>query len=391
MKRLLIAAVSILTFLQAEAQDISTVLGEIEKNNVELQALRADNKASGLSLDSENTLEAPSVEYSPFFRKGAGGVASSELVVSQEFDFPTMYSARKKANKMQKEVMESEYGVRRRDLLLAAKEKCLDLIFLNKARDILQKRKGDSDALLSLYDKKMSNGDATALEINKIKMERIGLETELLQNEGMRRAIEEELTALNGNKPMSAASISEYPAMVAVTDAESLKASLMRKDPGVISAIAAVNASREEMNVARQGWIPKLSVGYRRNTEGDEASNGFLVGASFPIFSNGKKVKSAAARRAAAELYREDAYIKAESELNSALLELDNMKKSIAVFDVALMEKSLELLKKSVDAGNLSLIDYYTETDKIYTQLSDYLQMENQYQKVTARLYSNEL
>lgn len=391
MKRLLIAAVSILTFLQAEAQDISTVLGEIEKNNVELQALRADNKASGLSLDSENTLEAPSVEYSPFFRKGAGGVASSELVVSQEFDFPTMYSARKKANKMQKEVMESEYGVRRRDLLLAAKEKCLDLIFLNKARDILQKRKGDSDALLSLYDKKMSNGDATALEINKIKMERIGLETELLQNEGMRRAIEEELTALNGNKPLSTASISEYPAMVAVTDVESLKASLMRKDPGVISAIAAVNASREEMNVARQGWIPKLSVGYRRNTEGDEASNGFLVGASFPIFSNGKKVKSAAARRAAAELYREDAYIKAESELNSALLELDNMKKSIAVFDVALMEKSLELLKKSVDAGNLSLIDYYTETDKIYTQLSDYLQMENQYQKVTARLYSNEL
>lgn len=391
MKRLIIAAVSILPFLQAEAQDISTVLGEIEKNNVELQALRADNKASGLSLDSENTLEAPSVEYSPFFRKGAGGVASSELVVSQEFDFPTMYSARKKANKMQKEVMESEYGVRRRDLLLAAKEKCLDLIFLNKARDILQKRKGDSDALLSLYDKKMSNGDATALEINKIKMERIGLETELLQNEGMRRAIEEELTALNGNKPLPTAAISEYPAMVAVTDAESLKASLMRKDPGLISAIAAVNASREEMNVARQGWIPKLSVGYRRNTEGDEASNGFLVGASFPIFSNGKKVKSAAARRAAAELYREDAYIKAESELNSALLELDNMKKSIAVFDVALMEKSLELLKKSVDAGNLSLIDYYTESDKIYTQLSDYFQMENQYQKVTARLYSNEL
>ena len=38
--------------------------------------------------------EELSVEYSPFFAKGIDGMASSELVVTQGFDFPTLHAAR---------------------------------------------------------------------------------------------------------------------------------------------------------------------------------------------------------------------------------------------------------------------------------------------------------
>lgn len=36
-------------------------------------------------------------------------MASSELVVTQGFDFPTLYGARRKANRLQGEVKEMEY------------------------------------------------------------------------------------------------------------------------------------------------------------------------------------------------------------------------------------------------------------------------------------------
>ena len=64
------------------------VLKEIEKGNLELQAKKLANSATVYDLAAENMPDAPSVEYSPFFHKGVSGVSSSELVVSQEFDFP---------------------------------------------------------------------------------------------------------------------------------------------------------------------------------------------------------------------------------------------------------------------------------------------------------------
>ena len=84
----LAVAVAALSYGMMDAGDIDPVLQEIERNNLELKALRSENRASVLDMKGENSLEAPSVEYSPFFRNGVSGVASSELVVSQEFDFP---------------------------------------------------------------------------------------------------------------------------------------------------------------------------------------------------------------------------------------------------------------------------------------------------------------
>ena len=107
----------------------------------------------------------------------------------------------------------------------------------------------------------------------------------------------------------------DYPQETVPANAEQLQTLLFSGDTSMKAAEATVEAMRQEVEVARQGWIPKLSLGYRRNTDGSEASNGFLVGVAFPIYSTGKRVKAATARRAAAELEMENTRARLQGEV----------------------------------------------------------------------------
>lgn len=386
----LAVAVAALSYGMMDAGDIDPVLQEIERNNLELKALRSENRASVLDMKGENSLEAPSVEYSPFFRNGVSGVASSELVVSQEFDFPTMYAARNKSVKLQQEALDYEYQAARRNVLLTAKQKCFDLVMLDHMRGVLDERMANADELLVMYEKKFAEGGATSIELNRIKMERMDLQAELLQNETLRKKTVQELSLLNGEQPLSVGSL-YYPEIKAVESIEALRKEIVDNDAGVHAAEASVALSQQEIRVNKQGWIPKLSVGYRRNTDMSEASNGFLVGASFPIFSNRNKVKASRARHVAAQLNLDNTRLQVESEAEQQLQELQRLHKAIGIYDLDLLRQSLLLLKKAVMAGSMSLVDYYTEADRIYQKWQTYLTLENQYHNLWATLNRNSL
>lgn len=105
MKRFLIAVSFVLMAFTASADNsVDDVLKQIAQNNLTLRALQHDNEADVLDIKAENSLDGLSVEYSPFFRSGYSGVAESELVVSQEIQFPTKYADRNKQAKIQKTV-----------------------------------------------------------------------------------------------------------------------------------------------------------------------------------------------------------------------------------------------------------------------------------------------
>ena len=95
MKRFLIAvSLVIMAFTASADNSVDDVLKQIAQNNLTLKALQHDNEADVLDIKAENSLDGLSVEYSPFFRSGYSGVAESELVVSQEIQFPTKYADR---------------------------------------------------------------------------------------------------------------------------------------------------------------------------------------------------------------------------------------------------------------------------------------------------------
>lgn len=375
---------------EAKAQAIDEVLRNIERNNKELHASAKDAEAARMEVQTQNNLEDPSVEYSPFYTKGISGMSSSELVVSQSFDFPTLYAARHSSGKLQKEVVDRQYQVERRELLLSAKNLCLDLIMLNKQQAMLSLRKKNAGDLLTLFDERLKQGDAGVLDINKIKMELMNVQTEVAQNNAAHRTALQKLLAMNGNLPIEF-SASEYPQTKAPVGYDELYDEVVATDATLQMADASARAAEKNVSVQRQNWLPKLEVGYRRNTSIDEKSNGFLIGGSLPLFSNRKKNKIARAQAVSARLRLDDVRLQTEADVQSRYNELRQLDEAMRAYDVTLMTNTLSLLKEAVTEGQISVIDYYTEADNVYNKLMAYYEVENRYQKLLAEIYKNRL
>lgn len=373
-----------------QAQSIDEILRSIEQNSPELKSQQQATHAAQMEVQTLNNLEDPSVEYSPFFAKGVEGVASSELVVKQGFDFPTLYAARKKQGKLQQEVLNRRNEMNRREILLRAKTLCLDLIRLNQEQELLEQRKKNAEELLALFNERLEKGDANILEVNKIKMERMNVQTEVAQNAAAHRNALQQLLAMNGNLPLEFA-CSSYPVLTPVTSYSALYDEVMTTDATLLEADATARAADKELSVNRQNWLPKLEVAYRRNTSLGEKSNGFLVGGSIPLFSKRKRTQIARAQAISAQLQRDDVRLKTEANIQSQFNEIQQLNEAMQAYDIPLMHQTLDLLKQAVTAGQLSIIDYYVEAEGVYRNLQAYMEIENQYQKLMATVYKNRL
>lgn len=385
-----LALVALVAVCPLRAQDIGGILESVERNNKELQALQKANEAALLEAKSGNALEDLSLEYSPFYQKGVSGMASSELVITQGFDFPTLYSSRRKAGQLQEEALGLEYRLARRDILLQAELLCFDLIHLGRAKALLDKRCTNAEKLLALFEKRLAAGGATLIEVNKIKMDRMNIETEKVQNGIARQTALQALGVLNGDVPFTFEA-ADYPSLPQLEDSAALVSRMVATDYGLLAARANALVAGQNVKVEQQSWIPKFEVGYRRNTETGEASHGFLVGGTIPLFSSRHRQKMARAQQAGAHLQEENARIQAENQARGLLRQLYQLKQALDVYDVDLLDNTLEILRKAVENGELSLIDYYVEADAIYANLQAYLSLERQYQGTLAEIFKGEL
>lgn len=389
MKKIILAAMVFAAVVSAKAQDINSVLKSVEQNNMELKALLKGNEAADIENKSQNTLEDLSIEYSPFFQSETSAIASSELVITQGFDFPTLYGARKKAGQLQRNVLDMQYQTARRDILVNAKKLCLDIINYNKQKQLLQERRKNADELLAMFELKFKNGDATSLELNKIKLDRMNLETELVQADTKHANAMQQLQALNGGQPIEV-NMTEYPQAPA-DDEVTMYEKAVATDWTVRTAQASVLAAEQDVKVNKQSWIPKFEIGYRRNTEGDNASNGFLIGGSIPLFSSKNKVKIAKARQTEAVMQHANARINAENSARTMINQMKQLKASADAYDVPLMRQTLKLLRTAVENGEISVTEYYVEADNIYKNMITYMDIERQYQDALTEIYKNEL
>lgn len=234
----------------------------------------------------------------------------------------------------------------------------------------------------------MDRGEATVLEINKLKMDIMQLRTELLQNESAIQSGTDALTLLNGGEPLSLNSL-DYPALRPVSEADSLVARLLEADNGVLQARATIDASRQALRLQSRSWLPSLRLGYRRNGDGDESVNGMLVGVSFPIFGNSSKVKAARQRMEAATLGEEAARQQAEAALTARTREYKRMAGMLGAYDLDLMTNTLALMKKAVDAGRMSLPEYRLECENIYTRMAEYYNVEGDMHLLQADIFKS--
>ena len=386
------AALLLLTAGSAQAQNsIEQVLRNIETNNKELQANKQLIQSQKLEARTDNNLPDPTLSYAHLWGSKDKSETIGELVVSQSFDFPSLYATRYKLNRLKIGAYDSQADVFRQVKFLQAMELCLDIILLCQQKQILVERLRNAEELAKMYAKRLQTGDANALETNKINLELLNVKTEVSLNETALRNKLQELSTLNGNLPVVFEE-SQYPAVPFPTDYQILKSEVLSADRTLMALGNESLVARKQIAVNKSQWLPKLELGYRRNTESGTPFNGLVVGFSFPLFENRNKVKIAKAQALHIDLQRDNAALQVESELAQLYREAKTLHASMEEYTRTFRsQQDLALLKQALTGGQISMIEYFVEVSVLYQSHQNYLQLENQYQKAMARIYKSKL
>ena len=379
--------------LTTRAQNsIDQVLKSIETNNKSLQTNTKMTDAQKLEAQTGKFLANPSVEWEQMWGNRNNPGSEYTLTVKQSLDFPTTYSNKNKLANLKANMIGFQSAAYRQQLLLNAKQTCIEIIYLRKQKSLLDERLANAETMFALYKKRFESGDANQLELNKIQLELLNAQNQSRLNKAALTAAEEQLRNLNGGKPITF-DATDYPAGEELINFEQLQAAFMEADPNLKSLTGDQEIANREVKLSRSLTLPKFDVGYKRNAASDHvASNGFMVGVSIPLFENKNTVKKAKAQAEFATASLEDNRLNLKTNLQQLYQQAEALQISRADYAKVLeQQRNIELLNKALNAGQLSVIDYFTELTTIYDSHQSYLDVEKEYHSILAQLYQYKL
>lgn len=393
MKQYIVITLLASAVFSASAQhSIDAVLSSIEANNKELQANNQLTVSKKLEAKLDNNLPDPSVSYVHQYGNREGMGIQGELVASQSFDFPSVYVQKNKLAKSKAVSFDRQGAEFRQQILLQAKEICLDLVLLNQQKALLDQRRQNAEQLAELYAMRLETGDANILETNKIDLELLNAKTEARMNESARIAKLQELANLNGGISIEFTDTTYAPAED-ILSFEEICSEAVTSSPQLMTLKSEQVAARRLLSVNKSKGLPGFELGYRLNTAaGGERFNGFLVGISIPLFSNRNNVKQAKAQSLYTDLQLESATTTVENDLHRLYNQSVALKTSMDEYDTVLKSQNgLALLNKAIQTGQISMIEYFVDVTTYYQSMQNYMQLQNEYQKVMAQLYKYKL
>lgn len=393
MRRFIFTIICVVSVWTVSAQNrLDEVLRNVEVNNKELQANRQFVTAQKLESKIVNNLPDPSVTYSHLYGNKEGMGFTGEFIASQAFDFPTLYVQRNKLSKIKGESWDRQSDEFRQQILLQAKEICLDLVLLNQQKSLLEIRRQNAEQLSALYEQRLRNGDANILETNKIHLELLNVRNEARMNEASRVAKLQELAILNGGVDIQFDD-TVYMQLEVPSSFVDLKQEVMSSDRRLLALQSEKEAAQRQIKVNRTKGLPSFNLGYRMNPSlGGNRYNGFLVGISIPIFSNRNNVKQAKAQSLYADLQLDNAETTVERDLLQFYNQAMALKTAIDEYSQVLKnQNNLALLNKAIQAGQISMIEYFVDVTTLYDSMQNHMRLQNEYQKVMAQLYKFKL
>lgn len=390
-KNILLISAFILAVNVVNAQSgIDRVLENVAANNKTLQANLRLTEVQKLEAHTGNYLANPTVELNQLWGDQNTGGDLNELKVAQSFDFPTVYANKNKLAKLKSATYDYQSVAYRQQILLTAKQTCLEIIFLRKQKGLLDQRLENAIRLAELYGQRLAQGDANQLEINKIQLERINVQNDARLNDVALKNKLEQLQTLNGGLPVEF-NETGFPD-VALPDFEKLKADYLAADPNLKSLESISESAGREVKLSRAQSLPKFDIGYRRNGGSAETMNGFMVGLSIPLFENKNTVKKARMQADYAVAVIEDNTQNLKSTLQQLYEQALVLRNSRDEYAQALRsQRNVELLNKALDASQISMIDYFIEISILYTTQQSYLSVEKEYLNTVAQLQQYQL
>ena len=393
MNKLIIKSLVLLLFpFTVLAQsEIENVLLEIESNNTTLSAYKNLNEAQKLENKTGIFLENPEVGFNYLWGNPASMGKRHDFSVSQSFDFPTSYGIKRKIADAKNIQSDLDFELHRKSILFQAKTVCNQLIYLNALNAVLEKRAKHAGDIANAFSIKFENGEINIIENNKAQFNLLNTKKELESNQTEREALLARLTGLNGGKPVYFGQ-STFPPVNLPVDFDSWFNTNETKNIYLQQAANEIGISEKQIKLSKALSLPKFSGGYMSESVVGESFNGVTVGMSIPLWENKNRVKLATAQQQVALEIANDKKIQSYNRLKGQYEKAKSLQKTLAGYrEVLQVVNSTDLLKKALDAGELSLIEYLLEITLYYQTIDKFLSVESELNQLVSNLYFFEL
>lgn len=195
-----------------------------------------------------------------------------------------------------------------------------------------------------------------------------------------------ELTRLNGGNFIDFTD-SQFQSPVIPAGFEQWYVSAEQNNPVLIWLKKEMEISKKQEKLNRAMSLPKLQTGFMSEKIIGEQFQGITVGLSIPLWENKNTVKFAKANTIALESIITDNKIQLNNYLKSLHTKAISLKQNADDYrlNLRLFDNS-ELLKKALDKGEISLINYILELSVYYESVNKLLELERGLNNTAAEL-----
>ena len=391
MKILIIISTILVSIPLIAQNNINSVLDSIEANNTTLKSLRLTADAQKLGNKTSIYLDNPEVEFNYLWGKPGNIGSRTDINIKQTFDIPTISGMKSRVANGQNTLIEFQYKADRMNILLEAKQYCIDLVYFNALKRELDVRLQHAETIAKGYKDRLDRGDANRLEYNKIQLNLASVLGELSRVEVERNALLSQLKRLNGGTDILL-NENQYVSVQLPLNFVDWYEEAEQKNPVLAYIKQEIEVGKSQVSLSKASNWPTFSTGYMSEKVVGQQYQGFTVGISIPLWENKNRVKQAKVAVSAAESREADRKQQFYSQLQSLYNRANGLKVIAEKYRQSLANvNNTDLLKKALDTGEISLLDYIVEIGLYYTTVNQALEAERDYQKAIAELSAVEL
>lgn len=374
------------------AQNSNDILKLIEQNNTQIEAARKALSATITENKTGLNLKNPEVEWEHKWVSHTGGTQTNEVSVTQELDWSVISGQRKTLSRKKNELAEITFLQTRNSVLLQAEKKLIELSYYYRLLDELHTQLQDADSLTQTYKTMLENGNGNILNVNRSQLNSVAIQTEIKNINTQKEVVMEELSGLNGGKPVNYKERFTFRQPELPEDFDTWFKEIINHVPELRYYQKDIEVKKQSLQSTKTDMIPGLSVGYAGEINESERLHGFILGMSIPLWENKNKLKKSKQDIITAQSNEYDAKQRVYSQLKAQYTQVIALRHSLHFQKDAIDRlNTTSLMKEALQKGEINLMDYLTEIARYYEFRKNLLITEKDYLMALADLYAFEL
>lgn len=369
-----------------ESDELRAMIAELDRNNTRLLATK-----QGLVAEKAGNrvgIRPADPEVGINYLKPSPRLADHRLdySVSQELEFPTVYGLRRQVAGGQDRVLDQTYLWRRSTMVGEALHSWLEWVYRQENRKVLSLHQEHAEQLAEAYQRAFDGGAVSVLERNRARVFATNARQASELNEIELEASWNELLRLNGGQALERIP-QAYPAWDLPPSFTQWFSQVSDREAGMHVMEAELEVLRTEQKLATAMGLPNISLGYMREQDIEVDFRGFTLGLSIPLWQNRGRAQHARLKSRAQQSLLDDAGQQFELQQRHLYQKARALHQQIGALRSVLSDSNEpELLRRALDLGQITLLDYLMELGIYYDLQEKLLAAERDYYRTQAEM-----